>query len=64
MWPNTQRTEPLTIITKRSILDVAAALDLPLASEKTQSLTSENHLYPQRKFGKEERSVFPTWYEK
>ena len=31
--------KPLTIITKRSILDVAAALDLPLVLQKGSALT-------------------------
>ena len=33
--------KPLTIITKRSILDVAAALDPPLASLKVMSILSK-----------------------
>ena len=40
---HSETVKPLTIITKHSILDVAAALDPPLVTEKQKQVCKRNH---------------------
>ena len=40
---HSETVKPLTIISKHSILDVAAALDPPLVTEKQKQVSRRNH---------------------
>ena len=40
---HSETVKPLTIITKHSILNVAAALDPPLVTEKQNQVSKRNH---------------------